>query len=252
MRAASCRPDFGFLPRQCKMRCATPSFFASRLTATASRAASARRPWSTVIAMSFGARLSRFAQRAARTNSAVESGPPETARINPRAFSRPLNTTFASSSRTACSAVGTLLFPVHVLLHRRRSLRIFAQDFAERRAGSFLFTERRERLTEPHQRLRRARGGFVFGRDRQEGFSGFTIMLILKQRFAEPILRLGGQAVARIFLQKIAQRLFGRGVVLVQHIAIDEIEFVFGRVAGRQRGPHSARWVSAETVASVE
>src|SRR6202044_1233449 len=118
---------------------------------------------------------------AARTNSAVESGPPETARINPRAFSRPLNTTFASSSRTAFLAVGTLLFPVHVLLHRRRSPRIFWQAFAERRAGSFLFPERRERLTEPHQRLRRARGGFVFGRDRQEGFSGLPIMLFLKQ-----------------------------------------------------------------------
>src|SRR5580692_11346982 len=146
-----------------------------------------------VTATSFGARLSRLAQRAVRTRSAVESGPPETARISPRVPSRPENKTFASSSRTACSAVDTFLFPIDVLLHRSRCLRIFAQHFAERCAGGFLFTQSRKRLAKPHQRIRRARSSFVFRRDREERFGRVTIVLFLEQSFAKPILRLGRQ-----------------------------------------------------------
>src|ERR1700683_5672832 len=88
----------------------------------------------------------RFPHPAASTSSAVESGPPETAITNPAKPSRPRNSAFASSSRTGSSAVGTLLFPVHVLLHGQRSARIFAQYLAERSAGSFLFAQGRERL----------------------------------------------------------------------------------------------------------
>src|SRR5580704_7522960 len=117
-----------------------------------------------VIPRSLGRRFfCRFAQRAASTSSAVESGPPETAITNPGKPCRPRNSAFASSSRTASSAVGTLLFPVHILLHGQRSARIFAQDLAERSAGSFLFAQGRERLAKPQQRVRGPRCGFIFG-----------------------------------------------------------------------------------------
>src|ERR1700733_2611116 len=152
------------------------------------------------MATSFGARRMRLAQRAVRTSSAVESGPPEIARMRPRKPSRPENSAFASSSRTACSAVDTLLFPVDGLFHTRRGFRIFAQNFTERGASGFFFAQSRERLAEPQQRVRRARGRLVFRRDREEGLGGIVILLVLVQAFAEPILRFRGQAVARIFL----------------------------------------------------
>src|ERR1700733_7467881 len=153
-----------------------------------------------VMATSFGARLTRFAQRAARTSRAVESGPPETARMRPRKPSRPENSAFASSSRTTCSAVDTLLFPVHGLFHARRSFRIFAQNFAERGASGFFFAQSRKRLAEPQERVRRACGSLVFRGDGEEGLSGIMILLALIQAFAEPILRFRNHAVARIFL----------------------------------------------------
>src|SRR5580704_9862811 len=98
-----------------------------------------------VTATSFGARLNRFAQRAASTRSAVESGPPETASTKPGKFSRPRNSAFASASAMLASAVGTLLFPVDALLHAQRGARIFAQHLAERGTGGFFLAERRKR-----------------------------------------------------------------------------------------------------------
>src|ERR1700675_1379332 len=106
-----------------------------------------------VTAMSFGACLSCFAQRATSTSSAMESGPPDTASTRPGKSSRPRNSAFASPLATAASAVGTLLFPVDALLHAHRGARIFAQPLAERGAGRFLFAERRERHAEPQQRI---------------------------------------------------------------------------------------------------
>src|SRR5580658_5727576 len=144
-----------------------------------------------VTATSFGARLSRFAQRAASTRSAVESGPPDTASTRPGKSSRPRNSALASPSATAASAVGTLLFPVDALLHAHRGARIFAQHFAQRSAGRFLFAERRKRHAEPQQRIGGPRGGVVFRRHRKEGFRGVAIALALKQGFAPPVLRVG-------------------------------------------------------------
>src|ERR1700751_4729556 len=102
-----------------------------------------------VTATSFGARLIRFAQRAAIRSSAVESGPPETARTRPRESSRPENKASASSSRSARSAVRALLFTVDALLHAERSARIFAQHFAERGACRFFFAQSCKRLSQP-------------------------------------------------------------------------------------------------------
>src|SRR5579872_2063732 len=120
-----------------------------------------------VIAISLGARcrrcLSRSAQPAAVKSRAVESGPPETARIRPRRFWRPSNNAFASSSRSASSAMATLLFSIHRLLYVGGSMRIFAQNFAERRTGGFLLAQSGQRLAEPQQGLGRARRRLVFG-----------------------------------------------------------------------------------------
>src|SRR5580693_605825 len=193
-----------------------------------------------VTAMSFGARLSRFAQRAASTRRAVESGPPDTASTRPGKSSRPRNSAFASPSPTLPSAVGTLLFPVDALLHAHRSARIFAQHLAERSTGRFLFAERRERHAEPQQRIGGARRGVVFRRHGEEGFRGVAIALALEQRFAHPELRFGRQAIGRILAQERRELVRGGTIVLVLQIAVSEIEFVLGRVTRRQSRLHGA------------
>src|ERR1700722_8270268 len=152
--------------------------------------------------MSFGARLSRFTQRAASTSSAVESGPPDTASTRPGKSSRPRNSAFASLSPTLPSAVGTLLFPVDALLHTHRGARIFAQHLTQRSTGGFLFAERRQRHAEPQQRIGCPRGGVIFRRHGEEGFRGIAIALALKQGFAHPELRLERQAIGRILPQE--------------------------------------------------
>src|ERR1700722_11913039 len=244
MRATSCKPVVGLVPRQESVRCAIPSSRARRFTAAASRFASGRSPWSTVTARSFGARCRRFlrslAQRAAMTSSAVESEPPETASRSPRKPSRPLNSALTSASRTAWSAMATLLFSVHGLFYARRCARVFAQHLAERSASRFLLAQGRERLAKPQQRLRRPRRGLVFGGDGEERFGGVAILLLLEQTFAEPVLSLRRQVIARILAQK-ATETFGREhVILAQNVAIGEVVLVPGRISRRQRRLHGA------------
>src|SRR3984885_7248744 len=134
-----------------------------------------------------------------------------------------------------CSAVDTLLLPVNALLDADRGVRIFAQDLAERSAGRLLLAQGGERLAEPQQRVRRLGAGTVFGRDREEGFGRIVVFLIVKQTFAEPILRVRRQPIARIFLQEVAERLRRRSIVLLHHVAVSEIVFVFRRGVGWQR-----------------
>src|SRR5882757_8329112 len=157
-----------------------------------------------VTANSAGPFLVAARQRAARTSSAVESGPPETARMMTGEELRPANSAFASAAETgAASAADTLLFPVDALLHADRRARIFAQDLAERRTGRFLLAERRERLPEPQQGVGRLRGRLELGRDVEEGLGGVAVALALEQAFAQPVLRLGRHPVARIPAQEI-------------------------------------------------
>src|SRR5579871_2235562 len=193
-----------------------------------------------VTAVSRGGRLrcflSALTQRAASTKSAVESEPPETARRSAGTRSRPLNSALASSSRTASSAMATLLFPLHGLLHACRRVRIFAQHFAERGAGRFLFAQGRQRLPEPQQRLRRARTGFIFGGHGKKGFGGVPILLPLEQALAQPVESFRRQAVAGEFVQEQPERVGGERIVLVQHVAVSEVVGVLGGVARRQRG----------------
>src|SRR5262245_20686819 len=122
-----------------------PSLPASRFTASASRRASLRRPWSTVMAISLGPRLRRLRQRAASTSSATESGPPETARATAGSAARSANRRSASASLIGRSAADTLLFPLDGLLHGVRRARILAGDLAEGGAGQFSFLEGSQR-----------------------------------------------------------------------------------------------------------
>src|SRR6516164_10015653 len=131
-----------------------------------------------VTATSFGGCLSCFAQRAASTSNAVESAPPETARMRPREFSSPKNNAPASSSRRAWSAVRALLLTVDALLHVERSARIFPQHLAERGASRFFFAQGRKRLPKPQQRVRSARGILVFGGNGEKRFRGVAILLV--------------------------------------------------------------------------
>src|SRR5215475_2993308 len=185
--------------------------------------------------MSAGPRLSAARQRAARTRSAVESGPPETARTRAAAGRRSSNSVLASAPETgsASSAVDTLLFPVDPLLHADRSARIFAQDFAERCAGGLFLTHGGERLAEPEQRVGRPGSGLVLCRDVEKGFGGVAVALALEQTLAQPILRIGGEPVARIAAQEGAETLFGKRVVLAQNVTIGEVVGVLRAVGGR-------------------
>src|SRR3954470_771881 len=149
-----------------------------------------------VTASNRGPLFSAVRQRAASTSSAVESGPPETARTRAGALTKSANRDFASAAETgAASAAGTLLFPVDALLHSDRGPRIFSQHFAERGAGGFLLAQGRERLAKTQQRLGRPAGGFVFGRHGQEGFRGVAVLLTLEQALAQPIIGVGRQPV---------------------------------------------------------
>src|SRR3954447_9691838 len=103
-------------------------------------------------------------QRVAKTRSAVESGPPETARMITGADLRSANSVSASAiERAATSAADTLLFPVDGLLHARRRTWIFAQDLAEGSTSGLPFTERPQRLPKTQKRVRRPGGGFMLG-----------------------------------------------------------------------------------------
>src|SRR5580692_2862882 len=178
-------------------------------------------------------------QRAARTMRAVESGPPETASRSAGADRRSANSVLASAAETGAggSAADTLLFPVDALLYAERRARIFAQHLSERRAGRLLLAQHRERLTEPQQGVGRPGGGFIFGRDIEEGFGSVAIALPLEQAFAEPILGLGRHPVAGVLAQEGAKSVLRQRIVLVQDIAVGEV-VIIPRTVRRRQGRH--------------
>src|SRR5262245_29341669 len=192
--------------------------------------------------MSFGPRFSAWRQRAMSSSSAVESGPPETARTRAGAWTRGANSAFASAAETgaASSAADTLLFSLDPLLHRRRRAREFAHHFAERPAGRLLLAERGERLPEAQKRIRCFGDGFVFGRDGEEGFRGVAVALALEHAFAQPIGSISDEPIIGIFAQEAAEGVFGEGVVLAQHIAVGEVVFVARGLRRRKRGKRAA------------
>src|SRR5262245_7676721 len=192
--------------------------------------------------MSFGPRLNALRQRAISVNSAVESGPPETARTRAETRARGANNAFASAAETgaASSAADTLLFSLDPLPHCGRCARKFAQDFSERRAGRLLLAERGKRLSEAQQRIGRLGGGVVFGRDIEEGFRRVAEATALEHAFAEPIGGVAGEPIIGIFAQEAVEGIFSERVVLAQHIAVGEIVFVARGLRGRERGERAA------------
>src|SRR5262249_12657947 len=169
--------------------------------------------------------------------SAVESGPPETARIALATEARSANSPAASRVETgAASAAGTLLFSLDALLEGNRGARIAASDLIEGGACRVLLAERRKRLAEPQQRIRRLGGGLGFGRAREERLRGIRIALALEQRLAEPIVRVGYQPIARVFFEERAEAVLGERIVLVQNIPVGEVVFVPGGRARRHHG----------------
>src|SRR6185503_6095846 len=179
------------------------------------------------------------------SSSAVDSGPPETARTRAVALASGANSVFASAAETgaASSAADTLLFSLDTLLHTGRCTGKLAQDLAERRAGGFLLAERGKRLSKPQQRVRRLGGRLIFGRDVEESFGRVAVALTLEQAFAQPIGGVPGHAVAGISAQEAAKALLGECIVLAQHVAIGEVVLVTRGLRGRQRGDHRAAGV---------
>src|SRR6266516_8015666 len=183
--------------------------------------------------MSFGPRLRAARQRAARNKSAVESGPPETARIT--LASRLISANSLAASRAeigAASAAGTLLFPLDALFEDHRGAGIFASDLIECRACRVFFAQRRERLPEPEQRVRCFARRLVFRRNGEERFGGIAIALALEHRLAEPVMCIGHEPIAGIVLQEGAEAVLRQRIVFVQNIAVGEVVFVLGGRAG--------------------
>src|SRR5690349_1034719 len=155
------------------------------------------------MAISFGLVLSESRQRAARTISAVESGPPETASMMTGMACRSEKSVFASDAETAfASAMRTLLFLRDTAFHAGCGLRVLAADFGERGAGGLLLVQRGKRLTETQQRIGRLAGTLELSRHAQEGLRSITIALLLEQPFAQPILRVRDQALIRILFEE--------------------------------------------------
>src|SRR5215468_7601887 len=181
--------------------------------------------------MSFGLVLSESRQRAASSISAVESGPPDTARAMTGSACRSAKSVLVSDGAIASDfwsdmivtesrfpppdqvrgaghrdhilAVRAFLLLLDAAFHVGRGPRILASDFGKRGAGGFFLVHRGKRLTETQQRVRRLRRAFELGRNAKERFRGVTVALLLKQAFAQPILRFGYEAFVRIFLQVI-------------------------------------------------
>src|SRR6266508_2261923 len=229
-------PVAGLVPAQRTVRCSTLSSRARRLTAFASSTEPGRRPCSTVTATSFGPRFNRARQRAASQSSAVESGPPETARTMAALGARSANSAAASADRTGRSAAGTLLFPLDALLHGRRQAGILAPDLDEGGAGGLLLLERRERLAEPQQGVGRLAGFLELGRDVEEGLGGIPVALALEQALAEPIMRLRREAIGRILAHEGAEALLRQRIVLAHQVAVGEVVLVPRRRARRKHG----------------
>src|SRR3569832_1739108 len=127
-------------------------------------------------------------------------------------------------------------------LHAGGRLRIFAADLGERGAGRFLLLQRRKRLAETQQRIRRLAGMLVLGRYGEEGLGRVAIVLLLIERLAHPVLRVRDQLVLGIFADEVAEGLRREAVILVQHIAIGEVVFVLWLGRRRQgREPRAGR-----------
>src|ERR1043166_5022091 len=145
-------PVFGLAPRQARILCERPRRRASVPTTFASAREPGRRPWSTVATTRSGPRARRWRHRCATSMRAVESAPPDTARITRPERGKDANSPAISRSEiAAASAMDTLLFPLDRLPDGQRGAGIFAADLRQRAAGGVLLAHLRERLAKPQQ-----------------------------------------------------------------------------------------------------
>src|SRR5512140_1382835 len=200
----------------------------------------------------------------------MESGPPDTARTSAGAVFQSANRRFASLAEigewssllamTHCktadpvrsspaaslrritrSALDPFLLAIDGGFDAAGGARIFPQYLAEGGAGGLLLLQRRQRLSEPQQRVRGFRRFIEFGGHPEKGFGGVTVFLALEIALAQPVLRIGDQGIAGIFRSEIAHGLFGQCIVLALHIADAEVELVLWRRRGRQSGQRGTR-----------
>src|SRR3569832_2967261 len=105
-------------------------------------------------------------------------------------------------------------------LHAGGRRRIFAADLGERGAGRVLLLQRRKRLAETQQRIRRLAGMLVLGRHGEERLGRVAIVLLLIERLAHPVLRVRDELVLGIFADEVAEGLRRQPVVLVLFFAV--------------------------------
>src|SRR5260221_3744972 len=159
------------------------------------------------------------------------------------AFGNPVST--SAQVREHFLALNPLLLAVHGLFDAARGARVFPRHLAERRTRGFLLFQGRQRLSQPQQGVGGFRRFVELGGHAEEGFRGVAILLALEKTLAEPILRVGDQGIARVFLHEVAYGLSGKRIVLALHIADAEVELVPRRRRRRQGGQRSARaWAS--------
>src|ERR1043166_9574133 len=152
-------PVFGLAPRQARILCERPRRRASVPTTFASAREPGRRPWSTVATTRSGPRARRWRHRCASTMRAVESAPPDTARITRPERGKDANSPAISRSEiAAASAMDTLLFPLDCRREGQRGGGILAPALRQRAAGGVLLVVWREGLAEPQQCVGRLGG----------------------------------------------------------------------------------------------
>src|SRR5262249_42343067 len=212
-------PVFGLVPRHARISCERPSFRANAPTALASAREPPRSPCSTVATISCGPRVRRCRHRCASSIRAVESAPPDTARITRPERGKEANSSAISRSEIAgASAMDTLLFPLDRLPDAQCGAGIFAADLGQSAARGVLLAHLRERLAEPQQRIGRLGGRGMIARNEQEQLGGVGIFVTLKQGLAQPVIRVCRARVTRVPLQETAEALFCEIVVLPQHV----------------------------------
>src|SRR6202012_2116034 len=137
------------------------------------------------------------------------------------------------ATRSAASALHLLLLAVDGGFHAGGGARILAHHLAEGGASGLLFLQRRERLSEPQQRIRRLCRLLVFAGDVEEDFRRVAILLTLEITLAKPVLGIADQRIGRIFHGEVLHGLLGERVILALHVADAEVIFVAWRVGRR-------------------
>src|SRR5262245_27731331 len=109
---------------------------------------------------------------------AVESAPPDTARITRPERGKDANSPAISRSEIAtASAMDTLLFPLDRLPDGQRGAGVFATDLRQRAASGVLLAHLRERLPKPQQRVGGLGGRGMVARNEQEHLRGVGIFV---------------------------------------------------------------------------